>query len=73
MTKSVDIKTADANGEARDLELMAQLAQVESPLAQLAQVEVAEAQSGGTDTSDTDASGTDDTTTDLADAGGSVA
>lgn len=73
MTKSVDIKTADANGEARDLELLAQLAQVEAPLVQLAQIEVAEAQTDGTDTSDTDASGTDDATTDMADAGGSVA
>jgi Ca2+-binding RTX toxin-like protein len=61
MTKSVDNKKPDANSEELDLEL----------LAQLAQIEVAEAQTDGTDTSDADASGTDND--DLADAGGSVA
>ena len=47
MTKSVDNKKPDANSEELDLEL----------LAQLAQIEVAEAQTDGTDTSDADASG----------------
>lgn len=61
MTKSVDNKKPDANSEELDLEL----------LAQLAQIEVAEAQTDGTDTSDADASGTDND--EVADAGGSVA
>jgi len=66
--KSVDIKKPDANTEARDLELLAQRAQVEVPVVQVAEVEAPATQPEGTD-----ASGTDDATTDLADAGGSVA